>query len=148
MTAETFITILSASGLILVTIANIFYNRHYRDAKQAEIDSLRQQIDTLKQLTSPEVLEHFKATKEMLEDKISRFEQVITQKDKEIAEAKFKRQLTQVRLLDMQKRHAEAMLELSTEVHNQVSDLSGSLVFQAFAPTVSTSPPPESDNKE
>jgi len=31
MTPETFITILSASGLILVTFANIFYNKHYRD---------------------------------------------------------------------------------------------------------------------
>ena len=142
MTADQIITILSVSSVILVTFANIFYNRHYRDAKQAEIDSLKQQIDTLKQLTSPEVLKHFKATKEMLEDKIGRFGQVITQKDKEIAEAKFKRQLTQVRLLDMQKRHAQAMLQLSTEVHEQVSDLSGSLIIQAFAPTVSTSPPP------
>ena len=70
MTTDTFITILSVAGVILVTIYNIVSSKHYREAKQAEIDSLKQQIDTLTQLTSPEVMRHFKATKEMLEDTI------------------------------------------------------------------------------
>ncbi len=124
-------------------------------SKQTEIESLKQQIDTLRQLTSPEVLKHFKATKEMLEDKIGRYEQDITQKDEEIAESNSRHQVAELEKLAMEKQHAQAMLQLSTDIHQQVSDLGfyiresvvllGDSVRAEIAPP-STSPPQETDS--
>ena len=96
MTAETFITILSVVGVILVTIYNIVSSKHYRDAKQAEVDSLtatidskQAEIDTLKQFQSSHVFDEHQAMKSMLESYIERLKEVVaeleSEKDKQIA---------------------------------------------------------------
>ena len=156
MTAEAFITILSASGVILVTIYNIVSSKHYREAKQAEIDSKdatiqskQSEIDTLVRFTSSHVLAEYDALKEMSEKRVARYEQEAAQKNKELLDARIQHLLTkgELTILENEHRQAQELLALSTEVHEQVSDLSGSLVFQAFAPTISTSPAPENDDK-
>ena len=135
MTAETIITILSVSSIILVTIYNIVSSKRYREAKQAEIDSLKQQIDTLTQLTSPEVMRHFKATKEMLEDTILGLKD-----DNEGTVAQMRQRIEGLRQSIRQLLNVFAGIEFQ-KVGND-------WVVQGQRRVGPTSPPPESDNKE
>ena len=93
MTADSFITILSVAGVILVTVYNIVSSKHYREAKQAEVDSLtatidskQAEIDSLKQFTSSHVFDEHQAMKSMLESSIDRLQLVIADKDRQVAE--------------------------------------------------------------
>ncbi|MFC1749658.1 hypothetical protein ACFL2V_12725 [Pseudomonadota bacterium] len=135
MTAETFITILSASGVILVTIYNIVSSKHYRAAKQAEIDSLKQQIDTLTQLTSPEVMRHFKATKKMLEDTI-----LSLKDDNEGTVAQMRQKIEGLNQSIRQLLNVFAGIEFQK--------VGNSWVVQGQRRVGSTSPPPEDDKTE
>ncbi len=153
MTAETFLAILSASGLILVTFANIFYNRHYRDSKQAEIAALKAQIASIEQFTSSHVLDEHTAMKSMLESYIERQkagiakleieknEQVAViaekdsqtakmeaQKDKQIAEANVKYRRERLHMLDRQQRTAHAALQLSTAFNDYIAANPGAVL--------------------
>ena len=110
MTADQIITILSASGLILVILANIFYNRHYRDAKEAQIASL-------KQLISPDVFEYFEKSRKVMEESIQSLKDEIGEQKKETD------RLTQKH--DATNQEFAAQLRSRTE---QLSDAKGLLV--------------------
>ena len=116
MTPETLTTILSLIALILYGIGQLFYNRHYRKAKQAQLDakdseiaSLTRHLETLKELTSPELLKHLKATKEGLEDVIKKLRDDAASKDKQIAQLRTERQVDQdkIQALTLQKSRSE-----------------------------------------
>ena len=99
MTTDTFITILSASGVVLVTIYNIVSSKHYRKAKQAQVDSLQAtinskqaEIDSLNHFTSSHVLAEYQALKSILESSIDRHKEIVAEKDKQIAEADVRQQ--------------------------------------------------------
>lgn len=151
MTAETFLTILSVSSVILVTVANLFYSKHYREAKKAEVDSLtatiqskQAEIDSLKQFQSSHVLAEHQAMKSMLESYIERLKDVVaeleSEKDKQLAviadkdgqlakmQADKDKQSGFVKLgrarLDALKRQQETanvMLQLSTQFNDMIA---------------------------
>lgn len=72
------------------------------ESKQSEIEALKQQIDTLQLLTSPEVLKHYKATKEMLEESIDLLEQDKQSKSHIIADLQTQSQVDQEKLQEME----------------------------------------------
>lgn len=145
MTAETLITILSASGVVLVTIYNVVSSKHYRKAKQAQVDSLQAtinskqaEIDTTKHFTSSQVFAEYQAQKAILEPALDKYKKIVAKRDEQIAAL-----LGQVADLVLQKdrqtavaaalqqkiglaiqeyRHQKytALTELSTELHSMV----------------------------
>lgn len=110
MTAETLIAILSASGLILVTFANIFYNRHYRAAKEA-------QITALKQLIAPEVFEYFEKSRKILGEIIQSLKDDIASKEKEIAHLRTKSQVDHSKIQALTALRSQSE-ELARQVEN------------------------------
>ena len=109
----------------------------YRRNKQSRIDSLKEQLNHQKQLSAPRLLKHIKAINEGWAELLSYFEERSQQKDKEIAETQAKYEVAELKILDMEKQHAHEMLQLSTEVHHQVSNLFEGKVFQTSPPMIS-----------
>jgi hypothetical protein len=66
MNSSLFSGILSLLVLLTVAVAEILWSKRYRDAKKAEIEALRAEIEGLKEMTPNKVREYFISTKDML----------------------------------------------------------------------------------
>jgi len=85
------IVTLSLIAAILAWIAKIKWSKEYKEAKEAQIDSLKQQIENWKALTPDKLREYYIKMKEQLEEfndflksQLKEAEKEIDKKDKEI----------------------------------------------------------------
>ncbi len=76
------VTILSLLGAILAYIAKLRWSNQYKEAKEAQIDSLNEQINQLKEFKSDQIMSLYKSTKEGLEE----FNRQILAEKEELAE--------------------------------------------------------------
>ena len=104
------------------------------ESKQSEIEALKQQIDTLQLLTSPEVLKHFTATKEMLEESINLLKQDVQSKSQIIADLHTQSQVDQEELqeFEMLRIKSDALAKALTATQSSLSH-TVSLLERAFA---------------
>lgn len=67
MNWQTITSLLSVLSVIAVAVAEVFGARRLTAAKDAQIEALKQQIESLKEMTPMKVREYFISTKEQLE---------------------------------------------------------------------------------
>lgn len=92
MTPDNLITILSLTALILYGISQLFYNKHYRDAKQAElgakdseIDNKQAEIDSLRSQIPSFMADQNKAVIDMADQNHERLTALVEELQAEIA---------------------------------------------------------------
>jgi len=116
------ITGLSALAAILAWIAKIRWSNEYRLAKEAQIESLKQQIENLKELTPDKIHRYYINMKEMYSENID-------QMDKELGEAKHIISLKQKQIEELEfdkeanKNKIQELIIEKDDLITQVSDL-------------------------
>jgi len=124
------VTLVSAVAAILAWVAKLRWSNEFKEAKNAQIDALKQQLETYKELTSEKLLNHLSKTKEGLEGVISDYERKSLALKKELDTIKSREKKNQ----DLQKKlqSTKEALEHSIQINESMNKLFNELVRSLF----------------
>ncbi len=114
------ITILSLIGGILAWIAKLKWSKEYKEAKEAQIEALKQQVQTFKDFTSDKVKEIFLATKEILEIRIKELEAELIKIETEKNNEKLERERI---VRNLEEKLAKNSIELNYKLEQELSKI-------------------------
>lgn len=143
MDTQSIITILALIAAILAWVAKLRWAKEYKDAKEAQIAALKEQLQQYKDLSPIQLREYVKATQEVLGQANDELRAELEDVAKELEEARESETQSSARIdeLEHEKRDLESRLlslaeadqqaDTMTQYATNVSQLAGSVFLRA-----------------
>lgn len=119
------ITFLSLISSIIAWIAKLQWSKEYKEAKEAQITTLREKVNHLKELSSSEMIEYFKESKKYYEESLKEANQKLVIERRKNREGNYSKEEYEEKIEELLNEKETMLAELHHRVKNNLAVISG-----------------------